>query len=173
MSRQISPPHPCHAEKRSQALAEVSCAPDDADARARFERAYPKVPATPVLRDVQHALAREYGHESWAALTKRSSSCTGWTAGFRLADARRGRLRAAGTAISCSRTTRKDASGTAAGERALSALLHVRRSVGRNLAPHLRVPPARVQGRATATSSLPKPRSLDRAGRRLRQLGRR
>ena len=40
------------------------------EARARFERAYPNAPANPVLRDVQRALAREYGHESWIALKK-------------------------------------------------------------------------------------------------------
>jgi hypothetical protein len=40
------------------------------DARARFERASPNAPVTPVLRDVQYALAREYGHESWLALKK-------------------------------------------------------------------------------------------------------
>lgn len=40
----------------------------DAEARARFERAFPGAPREPVLRDVQHALAREYGHESWKAL---------------------------------------------------------------------------------------------------------
>jgi hypothetical protein len=40
----------------------------DAEARARLERAYPSAPARPVLRDVQHALAREHGHESWSAL---------------------------------------------------------------------------------------------------------
>jgi len=40
----------------------------DAEARARFERAYPGGPREPVLRDVQHALAREYGHENWKAL---------------------------------------------------------------------------------------------------------
>src|SRR5688500_6201970 len=40
----------------------------DADARVRFERAYPAGPANPGLRDVQHALARGYGLESWAAL---------------------------------------------------------------------------------------------------------
>jgi hypothetical protein len=40
----------------------------DAAARSRFERAYPVGPAAPVLRDVQHALARESGHESWKAL---------------------------------------------------------------------------------------------------------
>ena len=39
------------------------------DARRRFERAYPAAPAIPVLRDVQHALALEHGHESWIALT--------------------------------------------------------------------------------------------------------
>ena len=38
------------------------------DARARFERVWPAAPVDPVLRDVQHALALEYGHESWIAL---------------------------------------------------------------------------------------------------------
>ena len=42
----------------------------DPDARARFERAYPKAPATPVLRDVQHALAREHGYDSWIAMSR-------------------------------------------------------------------------------------------------------
>ena len=41
----------------------------DADALARLARAYPDAPAAPGLRDVQHALARERGHESWVALT--------------------------------------------------------------------------------------------------------
>src|ERR1044072_6577326 len=41
---------------------------NDAEARGRFERAYPGGPRQPVLRDVQHALAREYGLESWKAL---------------------------------------------------------------------------------------------------------
>jgi hypothetical protein len=40
----------------------------DAAARERFERAYPAGPAAPGLRDVQHALARELGHENWKAL---------------------------------------------------------------------------------------------------------
>jgi uncharacterized protein len=35
----------------------------------RLRLAYPSAPPTPVLRDVQHALAREHGHESWKALT--------------------------------------------------------------------------------------------------------
>jgi hypothetical protein len=43
---------------------------NDASARARFERADPKAPLTPVLRDVQHALAREHGYDSWTAMKK-------------------------------------------------------------------------------------------------------
>jgi uncharacterized protein len=35
----------------------------------RLRLAYPNAPATPVLRDVQHALAREHGYENWRALT--------------------------------------------------------------------------------------------------------
>jgi hypothetical protein len=41
---------------------------NDADARARLDRAYPHAPASPVLRDVQHALARERGYENWLAM---------------------------------------------------------------------------------------------------------
>lgn len=37
-------------------------------ARARLDRVSPKAPADPVLRDLQHALALEYGYESWIAL---------------------------------------------------------------------------------------------------------
>jgi uncharacterized protein len=40
----------------------------DEDARARLDRAYPRAPADPVLRDVQHALAREHGYENWKAM---------------------------------------------------------------------------------------------------------
>src|SRR5262245_8262011 len=40
----------------------------DGHASERLRRAYPNAPATPVLRDVQHALARERGHASWAAM---------------------------------------------------------------------------------------------------------
>jgi hypothetical protein len=39
-------------------------------ARARFERAWARGPSQPGLRDVQHALAREYGFRNWIALTK-------------------------------------------------------------------------------------------------------
>lgn len=40
----------------------------DAEARRRFEAAYPGGPAAPGLRDVQQALAREHGVASWLAL---------------------------------------------------------------------------------------------------------
>ncbi|WP_297509410.1 ankyrin repeat domain-containing protein [uncultured Caulobacter sp.] len=40
----------------------------DPDARARLTAAWPKAPAEPALRDVQHALALEYGRDSWIAL---------------------------------------------------------------------------------------------------------
>src|SRR5688572_2136818 len=43
---------------------------NDPHARARFERAYPHAPTAPVLRDVQHALARERGHENWLAMKR-------------------------------------------------------------------------------------------------------
>lgn len=43
---------------------------DNVDARVRLEQAYPDAPKRPVLRDVQHALAREYGHQSWGTLKK-------------------------------------------------------------------------------------------------------
>jgi hypothetical protein len=40
------------------------------DARARLERALPSVPASPTLRDVQLALAREQGFPGWTALKR-------------------------------------------------------------------------------------------------------
>ena len=43
---------------------------DDVRARERLLRAYPDAPSKPGLRDVQHALARERGVESWIALTQ-------------------------------------------------------------------------------------------------------
>ena len=40
----------------------------DPDARARLARAIPDAAATPTLRDVQHALAREHGFAGWTLL---------------------------------------------------------------------------------------------------------
>jgi ankyrin repeat protein len=41
----------------------------NSDAQARLTRALPNPPAPPTLRDVQHALAIEYGYSGWAELT--------------------------------------------------------------------------------------------------------
>ena len=38
----------------------------DAESLARYRRAYSSGPENPALRDVQHALAREYEHAGWA-----------------------------------------------------------------------------------------------------------
>ena len=40
----------------------------DSEALSRIRQAYPDAPAVPTLRDVQHALAREHGHQSWIEL---------------------------------------------------------------------------------------------------------
>src|SRR5262245_48922684 len=40
---------------------------NDAEARERLRVAWPGAPAQPVLRDMQHALAREFGLASWVA----------------------------------------------------------------------------------------------------------
>jgi hypothetical protein len=45
-----------------------------AEARARLVRAWPDAPDTPALRDVQHALAREYGHDDWRALKEAAAT---------------------------------------------------------------------------------------------------
>jgi uncharacterized protein len=42
----------------------------DPEAQARLTRAIPAAPQRPVLRDVQHALAREHGHDSWLDLKR-------------------------------------------------------------------------------------------------------
>ena len=57
---------------------------NDPEARARFERAYPNAPVNPVLRDVQYALAREYGQESWIALKKAVEKLAAESAGTKL-----------------------------------------------------------------------------------------
>ncbi len=46
----------------------------DADALARLRRAYPGAADPATLRDIQQALARERGHESWIALTRAVAS---------------------------------------------------------------------------------------------------
>jgi len=43
----------------------------DSAAKERLRRAWPEAPAQPGLRDIQHALAREYGLASWAMLKEK------------------------------------------------------------------------------------------------------
>ena len=43
-------------------------------ARELFARAYPNAPDPPGLRDVQHALAREYGVDNWLALKQAAAA---------------------------------------------------------------------------------------------------
>ena len=68
MPRQLSPATTLDALKKEAKRWLKALRAHDADARARLIRADPKAPADPGLRDVQHALAREYGYESWRAL---------------------------------------------------------------------------------------------------------
>lgn len=42
----------------------------DTQANARLKAAWPKAPDAPVLRDIQHALALEYGQAGWQALSE-------------------------------------------------------------------------------------------------------
>ena len=46
----------------------------DADARVRYARAVPDGPAAPALRDVQHALAREFGLPGWTSLKQQATA---------------------------------------------------------------------------------------------------
>lgn len=59
----------------------------DADAHRRLHRAHSDAPVRPMLRDVQHALAREHGYDSWpsmrTALDRGSSPAVGTDASQR------------------------------------------------------------------------------------------
>jgi hypothetical protein len=68
MPRQITPSTSLTTLRREAKRWLRALRSGDAGARTRLEAAYPSAPAMPVLRDVQHALAREYGFESWVAL---------------------------------------------------------------------------------------------------------
>ncbi len=117
---------------------------ENADARARFERAYPGAPVNPGLRDVQHALAHEYGHESWSALKQALGTPAAATGGSipraRTADEYRPARARARPRVRLARR-----GGAAAAQRPLRAVVYVRRSLGRDLAPRLRVPAAGLQ----------------------------
>ena len=62
--------HPRQPEEGSEALAEGAARGRRRGARSSRTRT-PDAPATPTLRDVQHALAREHGLPGWTALKDR------------------------------------------------------------------------------------------------------
>ena len=68
MVRQLTPKSSLDNLKREAKRWLHALRSGDPDAHARLERALPNASATPGLRDVQHALAREYGFPGWAAL---------------------------------------------------------------------------------------------------------
>lgn len=68
MSDQRSPRRSLESLKKEAKRWHDALRANDAAARARLERVLPDAPATPTLRDVQHALAREHGFPGWTAL---------------------------------------------------------------------------------------------------------
>ena len=68
MSRAITPATSLDTLKKEAKRWLKGLRAGDSEARARFERVLRPTPVKPGLRDVQHALAREHGHEGWAAL---------------------------------------------------------------------------------------------------------
>ena len=71
MSRHISPATTLDTLKQEAKRWRRSLLAGDAEARARLQAAVPGAPDAPTLRDVQHALAREYGLPGWTALKRR------------------------------------------------------------------------------------------------------
>jgi hypothetical protein len=71
VSRQITPRTTLENLKREAKRWLKALRANVGEARARFRRAFPDAPDAPTLRDVQHALALEYGLPGWAALTSR------------------------------------------------------------------------------------------------------
>ena len=71
MSRHISPATTLDTLKQEAKRWRRSLLAGDTEARARLQAAVPDAPDAPTLRDVQHALAREYGFPGWTALKRR------------------------------------------------------------------------------------------------------
>jgi ankyrin repeat protein len=68
MTRRLTPQSTLDNLKREAKRWLKALRSQDSDARARLERAHPKPPAEPTLRDVQLALAREHGFAGWSEL---------------------------------------------------------------------------------------------------------
>ena len=71
MSRQITSRTSLENLKREAKRWLKAIEAGDTEARDRFRSAHPNPPAAPGLRDVQHALAREYGVAGWVELKTR------------------------------------------------------------------------------------------------------
>lgn len=70
MPRRISPQSTLDNLKKEAKRWLKALRSDDSRARERFLRALPNGSAAPVLRDVQHALAREHGFSGWTELKR-------------------------------------------------------------------------------------------------------
>lgn len=81
MSRKLTPNSRLENLKREAKRWLKALRAHDADAHARLERANANAPAEPGLRDVQHALAREYGFSGWTALRQEVSQIEARRAG--------------------------------------------------------------------------------------------
>jgi len=68
MSRQLSSLSDLDTLKKAAKRWLKALRAGDAKAQARLRNAYAKAPPAPTLRDVQHALAQEYGLADWATL---------------------------------------------------------------------------------------------------------
>jgi hypothetical protein len=68
MSRRITPQTTLDNLKKEAKRWLKALRSRNAEARERLLRAYPTAPADPVLRDVQHAIAREYDFVNWRSL---------------------------------------------------------------------------------------------------------
>lgn len=68
MSRALTPKTTLDALRKDAKRWLKALREGDPAARARLKTAWPSAPSEPVLRDLQQALAREYGQESWIAL---------------------------------------------------------------------------------------------------------
>src|SRR3970282_79148 len=68
MTRSLTAKSSLHALRKEAKRWLKALRANDEEAWARLQRAHPRAPDEPMLRAVQHALAREHGADSWAAL---------------------------------------------------------------------------------------------------------
>ncbi len=68
MSRELTPRSSLETLRKEAKRWLRALRENDAEALARLRRSHPDAPDTPGIRDVQHALAREYGLPGWSAL---------------------------------------------------------------------------------------------------------